>query len=207
VALLALGAGLGWGFRAYLAAERQPLPPRRVLHGGLVFAAVILLANVLVVLAVPQQGSPRVFAPTWLVLAIAAAMTGASIRWRRVGLLGVSSGLFAGGALLSLMFSVSVRLQSADFTVRAATIIADRIPDGATVALCDVPRTIVEPAPRGAFAVHDFIYEWSAERALAYYTGRRATIHLAGDLWDRACPPAYPVDEVIRFPELLEGAR
>ena len=41
---------------------------------------------------------------------------GASVRWRRPHLLGTVGGLFAAGALLSLMFSVSVRLHSADFT-------------------------------------------------------------------------------------------
>ena len=77
----------------------------------------------------------------------------------------------------------------------------------ARVAVCGVRRTVVQPAPRGAFAVHEFIYEWAAERALVYYTGRHATIYLAGDLWNRPCPPVPDVDAVIDFDELLAGGR
>ena len=68
---------------------------------------------------------------------------------------------------MSLAFSVSVRLHSAEFTARAASVIAARVPEGGTVAVCGIRRTVVEPAPRGAFAVHDFIYEWAAERAFS----------------------------------------
>ena len=64
-----------------------------------------------------------------------------------------------------------------------------------------------QPAPRGAFAVHDFIYEWAAERAVVYYTGRHATIHLAGELWNRPCPTVPAVDAVIGFDELLRETR
>ena len=109
------------------------------------------------------------------------------------------------GALLSLMFSVSVRLQSADFTERAASVVATRVADGGSIAVCGVRRTVVEPAPRGAFAVHEFVYEWAAERAVRYYTGRRATIHLSGELWNRPCPAVPDVDAVIEFDELLGG--
>ena len=171
------------------------------------FAAVILLVNVPVIFAIPQQGSPRVFAPTWLALAVAGGLAGAAVRWRRPRLLGAVGGLFGAGALLSLMFSVSVRLDSAEFTAWAANVVAARIPDGASVAVCRVRRTVVEPAPRGAFAVHEFIYEWAAERALSSYTGRDATIYLSGELWDRACPPTPDVDAVIDFDELLAGVR
>jgi hypothetical protein len=119
----------------------------------------------------------------------------------------MSGGLFAAGAVLSLIFSVSVRLRSADFTAHAASVIAARTADGDRVAVCGVQRTVVEPAPRGAFAVHEFIYEWAAERALQYYTGRRTTIYLSGELWNRPCPPVPDVDIVISFDELLTGAR
>ena len=122
------------------------------------------------------------------------------------GSLGAIAGLFAAGAVLSLAFSVSVRLRSADFTERAADVVAARVRDRGTVAVCDVRRTVVQPAPRGAFAVHDFIYEWAAERALVYYTGRHATIQLAGELWNRPCPSPPAVDVVIGFDELLAGA-
>ena len=166
-------------------------------------AALVLLANVVVVLAVPQQGSPRVFAPTWLVLAIGGAWIGARTNWRRPRALGLYAAVFAVGAVSSLAFSVSVRLRSADFTGRATRFVAARTHDGERVAVCDVRRTVVDSAPRGAYAVHEFLEDWSAERALQYYTGRRATVVLAGDLWNRPCPTAKAVDVVIRFDELL----
>ena len=206
VVILALGAIAGWRLGPHLAASTQPVGRRSMLHGVAAFAAVILLVNVPVIFAIPQQGSPRVFAPTWLTLAAAAGIGGASVRWRRPRLLGTVGGLFGAGALLSLMLSVSVRLHSADFTAHAADVVAARVPDGGSVAVCEVRRTVVEPAPRGAFAVHDFIYEWAAERALSYYTGRHATIYLAGELWERACPTVADVDAVIGFDELLAGS-
>ena len=166
------------------------------------------LANVVVVLAVPQQGSPRVFTPTWLVLAMAAAAG-----WRPRSAGGVPTclarlrGLFAAGAVLSLAFSVSVRLHSADFTERAASVMAARVREGGSVAVCGVRRTVVEPAPRGAFAVHDFIYEWAAERALGTTPDATSPSQLAGELWNRPCPSVPPVDAVIGFDELLAEAR
>ena len=74
------------------------------------------------------------------------------------------------------------------------------------MAVCGVRRTVVKPAPRGAFAVHDLIYEWAARDALEFHTGRRATFVLAGELWDRPCPGPDEVDLVVSFPELLEEA-
>jgi hypothetical protein len=179
-----------------------------MLRALILAAGTIALANVIVVFAVPQQGSPRVFAPTWLTLAIAAASGAASVRWRHPRLLGAVGGVFAAGAVLSLALSVSVRLHSADFTEHAAALIAARVPEGGRVAVCHVRRTVVQPAPRGAFAVHELIYEWAAERAVLYYTGHHVTISLAGDLWgDRPCPRVPEVDAVIDFDELLAGAR
>ena len=203
VTVLALGALAGWLIGPQLAGVTRRISREEMWRGILAFAAVIVLTNILVVFAIPQQGSPRVFTPTWLVLSIGAAMGGASVRWRRPRVLGTVGGLFAAGALLSLMFSVSVRLRSADFTDRAASVVATRIPDGGTIAVCGVRRTVVHPAPRGAFAVHEFIYEWAAERAVRYYTGRQVTIHLAGELWNRPCPSGPDVDAVVEFDELL----
>ena len=206
-AVLAAGGVAGWLIAPHLAAASRRVDRRQMLRGFVAVAALIVVTNVVVVFAIPQQGSPRVFAPTWLVLAIAAGMAGGSFQWRRPWLLGTIGGLFAAGALLSLMLSVWVRLQSADFTARAARVVASRIPEGGTVAVCGVRRTVVQPAPRGAFAVHDFIYEWAAERALLYYTGRHATVYLSGELWDRPCPPVAGVDAVIDFDELMAGAQ
>ena len=206
--VLAAGGVAGWWMGPYVTRASRPVDRRELFTGIVAVIALIILSNLVVVFAVPQQGSPRVFAPTWLVLAIAAGAGGASVQWRSPRLLGTIGGLFAAGAVLSLMFSVSVRLRSADFTARAAAVVAARIPDGGSVALCHVQRTVVQPAPRGAFAVHEFIYEWAAERALQYYTGRHATFYLSGELWDRPCPPARHVDAVIDFDELLtERAR
>jgi len=205
--VLAAGAVVGWWMGPHLTTASRPVGRRELFTGFVAVVAIVVLSNIVVVFAVPQQGSPRVFAPTWLVLAIAAGATGASVRWRRPRLLGTIGGLFAAGAVLSLMLSVSVRLRSADFTARAAAVVAARIPDGGSVALCHVRRTVVQPAPRGAFAVHEFIYEWAAERALRYYTGHHATFYLSGELWDRPCPPLRNVDAVIDFDELLTGAR
>ena len=90
---------------------------------------------------------------------------------------------------------------------RDMRLIAARIPDGGRVAICDVPRAVVESAPRGAYAVHEFLEDWSADRALQYYTGRHASFYLAGDLWNRPCPPATNVDAVIHFRELMAAPR
>jgi hypothetical protein len=161
--------------------------------------------NAPVLLTVPHEGSPRLFTPTWLLLVVALASLASRVRWRRPSLLGAAGGVFAAGAVLSLALSVSVRLASADFTERAAHLLAARLPDRAQVAVCGVHRTVTTPAPRGAFAIHDLLYDWAARDALLYYTGRRATFHLAGELWDRPCPDAAKVDAVITFDELLAG--
>ena len=70
------------------------------------------------------------FAPTWLILVVAAATVCAHVALASAGLLGAAGGLFAAGAVLSLVFSVSVRLASADFTERSARLVAARVPDG-----------------------------------------------------------------------------
>jgi hypothetical protein len=66
-----------------------------------------------------------------------------------------------------------------------------------------VPRTLVKPAPRGAFAVHEFIYDWAAADAVAFYSGRHVEFRLAGELWAESCPDARDVDIVVPFDELL----
>lgn len=202
VAILAAGVVLG-----VLAARRLPpgagLDRQQTRRGTVAVAAVVALANAPVLLAVPRQGSPRVFTPTWLVLAVAVAVFGSRVRWQQPSLPGAATGLFAAGAALSLALSVSVRLASADFAEQATERIAAAVPPGADVAVCGVQRTVTEPAPRGAFAVHELIYEWAAADALAYHTGQRATFHLAGELWGRACPDPVDVDAVFSFDELM----
>jgi hypothetical protein len=199
VALLAGGAVGAW-LGPRLAAAAQPA---RVRSQVLVMALLVVVVNVPVVLAVPRQGSPRVFAPTWLVLAAAAGTVGAAVRWRRTALLGAAAGLLAAGALVSLAWSVQVRMVSADTVEHAARELGVRVEDGDVVALCGVPRTVVDPAPRGAFAVHEFIYDWAAADVLAFYSGRHVEFRLAGELWTEPCPDARAVDVVVPFDQLL----
>jgi hypothetical protein len=167
----------------------------------------LALANIPVLLTVPHEGSPRIFTPTWLILVVAFTLWAARVRWRRPAVLGLVGGTFAAGAVLSLLLSVSVRLASAEFMERSAQVIAARVSDGAMVAVCGVRRTVVTPAPRGSFAIHDLLYDWSARTALVYYTGRRVTFGLAGELWPHPCPDAADVDAILSFDELLAQAR
>jgi len=169
-------------------------------------AILIAVVNAPVVLNVSHYGSPRLFAPTWLVLAIGVPAIAARVRLGRPVLVGAVAGVFAAGALLSMALSVRVRLVTADFNERAAHMIAATIADGANVAVCGVRRTVVTPAPRGAFSLHELDYEWAAADALTYFTGRRAHFQLAGELWGRPCPRIPEVDAVISFDQLMAGA-
>jgi hypothetical protein len=178
-----------------------------VVKTALTVLALIALTNAPVVLGVPRQGSPRLFAPTWLILTGTTALVGSHVRWRNTRLLGVAGGLFAAGALLSLSLSVSVRLASADFTEAAAHELAGNTRDGDVIAICDVKRTVTEPAPRGAFSVHEFVYDWAAQDALYFYTRRKATFVITGDLVQRSCPRADEVDLRLSFPRLLAEAK
>jgi hypothetical protein len=180
-------------------------PVRRTLLAGL---GLIAALNVPVLLNVPHQGSHRLFAPTWLAISAIVATVGSLVHRRRLRLWGAAAGLFAAGAALSLALSVWVRLESASFVESASKQIAAEVPDDAVVALCGITRTVVQPAPRGAFAVNEFIYDWAARDALQYYTGRRAEFLLSGELWsDRPCPEPGEVDRVITFSDLLAGWR
>jgi hypothetical protein len=198
VALLGGGAVGAWLGPRAAAATR----PGRVLPRVLGAALLVLLVNVPVVLAVPRQGSPRIFTPTWLVLAAAVGMIGPAVRWRRPALAGAVAGLVAAGALLSLAWSVQVRVASADLVEHAARRLGAQVQDGDVVALCGVPRTVVEPAPRGAFAVHEFVYDWAAADAVAFYSGRHVQFRLAGALWPTPCPDSRDVDVVVWFDDL-----
>jgi hypothetical protein len=203
--IIALATG---GVAGALIANRLPRGNQlswREAAGGIVGIAVLIaVVNAPVFLNVPHYGSPRLFAPTWLVLATGAGAFAGRMRWQRPLLVGGAAGVFAAGALLSLMLSVSVRLASADFTERMAKGIAARVSDGAEVAVCGIQRTVTTPAPRGSFSLHELIYEWAAKDALAYYTGRQASFQLAGELWNRPCPDPASVDAVIAFEEWVD---
>jgi hypothetical protein len=210
VSVVALAAGAVLGFRlapAAVATSRAPTDRRAVIRTVLAGLALTAAINVPVVFNVPQQGSPRLFAPTWLVICGVVAMVAAAIQVRRPRPWGALAGVFAAAALLSLTLSVWVRVESAGFTESASRQIAAEIDDGSRVGLCGVTRTVVEPAPRGAFSVHEFIYDWAAREALLYYTGERAEFSLAGELWSDPCPNTVDVDRVIAFASLVQRWR
>lgn len=186
-------------------AELSAWDPRRTLLAGL---GLIAALNVPVLLNVPHQGSPRLFAPTWLAISAIVVTVGSLVHRRRLRLWGAAAGLFAAGAALSLALSVWVRLESASFVESASKQIAAEVPDNAVVAVCGIERTVVQPAPRGAFGIHEFVYDWAAREALQYYTGTRAEFLLSGELWDdRPCPGPGEADRVISFSDLLAGWR
>jgi hypothetical protein len=211
VVLLALGAVAGWWFAPRLvppsAADLRPATwpsPTNIVLGAVVL---LVAVNVPVFLNVPQQGSPRLFAPSWLVIAGFVGFAGPWIDLRGIRAWGGAGGLFAAAAVLSLALSVWVRIESADFTRFTVERIAAEVPGGSVVGVCAVTRTVVEPAPRGGFSLHELVYEWAARDALEYYTGKRISFSLAGPLWSRPCPPADTVDRVFSFPGLISRWR
>jgi hypothetical protein len=181
-------------------------PPRPVDEREAAWWAVKVLTLVLLVnlpLIVTEVGySARTFTPSWLVLCTAVAAGGAHVAWKRTRLLGVFAGTAAAFAVLSLSLSVSVRVRTAEFNEAAATWIAARVPDGAVVAVCDVQRTVVEPAPLGAFHLHEFHTEWPTW--IQYHADRRVEIRRSGlRYWGSRCPDLEGADLVIRFPRLV----
>jgi hypothetical protein len=194
-----LGARLGPRiFRSDGATEWSSV--RGVLLAGI---GLIALVNIPVVLAIPRGGSPRLFTPTWLVLSAILGLIGPRLVVRRRVLVGAVSGALVGGALLSVGLSIHVRLRSADFGEASVRRLAAQVPEGGVIAVCQVRRTVVEPAPKGAFALHEFMSRWSAQDAMEYYTGRRATFIVAGRYWARLCPDPATVDLQVSFPQLL----
>ena len=166
------------------------------------FGALGVLISLPVMVTLPHDHGPRVFAPVWLLLAAFAAVCGPKVAWRRVGVAGALGGLFAAGALLSLAFSVSVRIRTADFTEATSRWIGAQVSDGGRVVVCDVPRTVVNPAPNGPFALHEFHESWAAEAAVEYYSGRRVEVARAGVYWSQNCGDLLPADLVVSFNDL-----
>ena len=153
-----------------------------------ILAVGMLIVLVNLPLIVTEVGySARTFTPTWLVLSGAVAAGAARVRWKRVRLLGVLAGTFAAFAFLSLALSVSVRVRTDAFNRAAAQWIAQRTKDGAVVAVCDVDRTVVNPAPLGAFHLHEFHSTWGSW--IEYHTGRVVQIRRSGRrYWGSPCP-------------------
>jgi hypothetical protein len=175
--VLVAGAVAGWQWMRRVRPAPPPVGSWNV-RSLLAVAMLVVLVNAPVVLSQPRQGSPRVFTPTWLVLA---AVAGLGLGWacrRHRMLLGAAAGLYLGGAVLSLALSAWVRVETATVVERVAHRLAAQTSDGDIVVLCEVPRAAVAPAPHGAFAVQDYLYEWSAADALRYYTGRRAVVRV-----------------------------
>jgi hypothetical protein len=188
VVVLAAGAAAGWLWGARTSpGSRTPVRPPNI-RSLIAVALLIVLVNVPVLLSQPRQGSPRIFTPTWLVLAAVAGLWLARVRWSGSRIAGTVVGLYLGGAVLSLALSAWVRVETADVVEHVSGEIAERASDGDVVTLCEVPRAAVAPAPRGAFAVQDYLYDWAAEDALRYYTGRHATFRIHQADGGQGCP-------------------
>jgi hypothetical protein len=203
VAAVAVGTIGGAVAFPRLLSGRPPGPSgaKRATWSVVKVVALVLLVNL--PLIVTEVGySARTFTPTWLVLSAAAAAGGAHVAWRRTSLLGAVAGAAAAFAVLSLALSVFVRVRTAEFNEAAARWIAERVPDGAVVAVCDVQRTVVEPAPLGAFHLHEFHTEWPTW--IQYHADRIVEIRRSGlRYWGSRCPDLEGADLVIRFPRLV----
>jgi hypothetical protein len=204
VAVVGLGAATGTRLFPVLVGSHtvQRMGRTTLRRGILATGALVVLVNL--PLIVTEVGySARTFTPTWLVLSGATVIGAARVRWKRIRLLGFLGGTFAAFALLSLALSVSVRVRTDEFDRAAARWIAERTKDGDVVAVCDVGRTVVDPAPLGAFhlhALHASTAEW-----IEYFTGRVVTMRRSGArYWGARCPDLNGADLVVRFPELVD---
>jgi hypothetical protein len=209
VAALIVGVAAGaWAGPALLTNPSAPgLERRSVLRWSVGVAGLLLLVNLPLIMTLPRGYTPRTFTPSWLVLDIVAAAALSRMRWRRLRLAGAAAGAFAAVALLSLSLSVWVRVETAEFTQASSRWLAARVPEGGSVEVCDVPRNAVHPAPVGAFALHEFHWEWAAQDATRYYTGRSITVRRAGRYWPRPCPSAPRADVTVSFGELQRASR
>jgi hypothetical protein len=186
VVVLAAGAAAGWLWGA----RRWPTScavRSFNIRSLIAVTLLIVLVNVPVLLSQPRQGSPRVFTPTWLLLCAVAGLWLGRVSWRHRKVVGAGCGLYVSGAVLSLALSAWVRVETADVVEHVSREIAERTTDGDVVVLCEVPRTTAIPAPRGAFAVQDYLYDWAAEDALRYYTDRQATFRIHQANGDQGC--------------------
>jgi hypothetical protein len=188
VVVLVAGAVAGWLWGSRWWPESPSTVRSWNIRSLLAVLLLIVLVNVPVLLSQPRQGSPRVFTPTWLLLCAVAGLWLGRVSWRHRKVVGAVSGLYLSGAVLSLALSSWVRVETAVVVENVANEVADRTTDGDLVTLCEVPRAVVSSAPRGAFAVQDYLYDWAAEDALRYYSGRRATFRVHPATGDEICP-------------------
>jgi hypothetical protein len=168
--------------------------------------ALVVLVNLPLIVTAPRGYTPRTFTPTWLLLSAVLAVSAAHARWRPGRLAGAVAGGLAALAVLSLALSVSVRVRTADFTEASSQWLARQIPDGGSVEVCDVPRTVVTPAPLGAFALHELHWTWATQDAVRYYTGRDLQVRRSGKYWPGPCPSSPPADVTIDFAQLQHAA-
>ena len=101
------------------------------------FLAVIVLINVPLLTTLPHPSSPRTFTPTWLALVIGASIAGSRIQWKQPRVAGASIYVLMSGSLLSIALSVSVRVRTADFTEASSKWVAERVPNGGSVLICE----------------------------------------------------------------------
>jgi hypothetical protein len=203
VVVLGAGAVAGWLWGAHMW-QASPSTARRSNSRTLIAVALlIVLVNVPVLLSQPRQGSPRIFTPTWLVLAAVAGLCLGRFHGNGRRVVGALAGLYLSAAVLSLALAAWVRVETADVVEQVSREIAERTADGDLVTLCEVPRAVVAPAPRGAFAVQDYLYDWAAEDALRYYTGRQATFRIQQTDGEDGCP-ASDAALAVRFDALRE---
>jgi hypothetical protein len=200
--------GAAWGGTALapilLAGHDAPPLRRRVAVRGLLMVGTLVVLVNLPLIVTEVGYSARTFTPTWLVLSAAAAIGAAHVPWRRTRILGALAGTFAAFALLSLALSVSVRLRTDDFDRAAARWIADRTQNGDVVAVCDVGRTVVDPAPLGAFHLHAL--HATSGHWIEYHTGRVVEVRRSGErYWGARCPALSGADLVVSFPGLVEA--
>jgi hypothetical protein len=202
IGIVAIGA-LGGArlFRWLLPPHTAPPAERNSLvrsAGGVI--ALILLVNLPLMMTAVGY-SARTFTPTWLVLAGTLAIAASRISWKRVQVLGVAAGTFAAFAMLSLALSVWVRVGTVAFDQAAARWIAERTVDGDVVAVCDVGRTVVEPAPSGSLHLHALHHPLTW---IQYETGRVVSVRRSGEaLWGSRCPDLRGADLVVSFPDLV----
>jgi hypothetical protein len=208
--LVVLAAAVAAGTRIGPALLAGPagagLQRRMVVGWGVGIAALLALVNLPLVVTLPRGYTPRTFTPTWLVLDVVATIVLSRLRWRRRRLAGAVGGIFLAIALLSLALSVSVRVRTAEFTEESSRWFASHVPERGTVEVCDVPRNAVEPAPLGAFALHELHWEWATQDATRYYTGRTITVRREGDYWPRPCPSMPSADLTVDFADLRRAA-
>jgi hypothetical protein len=201
--IVAIGALAGARIiRTLVASSAAPSTEKRLAARSVLTVVALLVLVNLPLITTDVGYSPRTFTPTWLVLAGTLAIAASRVPWRRIRLLGATAGTFAAFAVLSLALSVSVRVRTVAFDEAAARWIADRTDDGDIVAVCDVERTVVAPAPSGSFHLHALHHpskEW-----IQYDTGRVVTVRRSGEeLWGTRCPDVRGADVIVTFPELV----